>query len=566
MEAHSRKVRRAHEDVKPSPRASGMAPGRGPAADYDGHVATASGDRETDSGIPVKPVYRPSDMGAPPPDPGEFPYTRGVRADGYRRRPWTMRQYAGFSSADETNRRFRLLLERGQTGLSVAFDLPTQLGLDSDDRLSLGEVGRTGVAIDSLADMEALFAGIPLAEVSTSMTINAPAAVLLLLYELVAERGGVPPERLSGTVQNDVLKEYIARGNYIYPARPSMRLTVDTFRYCTERLPRWNTISISGYHIREAGSTAAQELAFTLANGIAYVDAAVDAGLEVDAFARRLSFFFNAHNHFFQEVAKFRAARMLWAHVMRDRFDARDERSMMLRFHAQTGGSTLTAQQPENNIVRVAIQALSAVCGGTQSLHTNGFDEALALPTEASATIALRTQHILAAEAGATDTADPLGGSWFIESLTEGLAAAARELIDEVDRRGGAVAAIEDGWVQEQIEAAAFAAHERMERGEDVVVGVNRFVSDPTGTGIELHRIDPASERAQVERVRAVRERRDARAAARALDGLRDAARSESESLLPPMREALAGYATVGEVCGILREEWGTYDAVRPRG
>jgi len=359
----------------------------------------------------TKPVYGPDDAPATRPPPGEFPFTRGVRPEGYRGRPWTMRQYAGFSSAEETNRRFRLLLERGQTWLSVAFDLPTQLGLDSDHPLALGEVGRTGVAIDSLADMERLLEGIPLADVSTSMTINAPGSLLLLLYELVGERQGVAAERLSGTIQNDILKEYIARGNYIFPARPSMRLTVDTFRYCTQRLPRWNTISISGYHIREAGSTAAQELAFTLANGIAYVQAAVDAGLEVDAFARRLSFFFNAHNNFFQEVAKFRAARALWAEIMRDRFGARDERSAMLRFHAQTGGSTLTAQQAENNIVRVAVQAFSAVCGGAQSLHTNGFDEALALPTERSATIALRTQQVLATEAGSTDTADPLAAS-----------------------------------------------------------------------------------------------------------------------------------------------------------
>ena len=357
-----------------------------------------------------------------------------MRPDGYRERPWTMRQYAGFSSAEDTNRRFRLLLDRGQTGLSVAFDLPTQLGLDSDDPLARGEVGRTGVAIDSIADMRALLEGIPLDSVSTSMTINAPAALLLLLYELVAEEQGVAAEALAGTIQNDVLKEYIARGNYIFPARPSMRLTVDTFRYCTERLPRFNTISISGYHIREAGSTAAQEIAFTLANGIAYVQAAVDAGLEVDAFARRLSFFFNAHNNFFQEVAKFRAARTVWAEVMRDRFGARDARSLMLRFHAQTGGSTLTAQQAENNIVRVAVQAFSAVCGSAQSLHTNAFDEALALPTERSATIALRTQQILAAEAGALDTADPLAGSYYVEALTDALAGQASELIGIVDQ------------------------------------------------------------------------------------------------------------------------------------
>src|SRR3954451_22408701 len=426
-------------------------------------MAPPDSERTTESGIPVRRYYTAAEAPPPAADPGEFPYTRGVRADGYRSRAWTMRQYAGFGSAEETNRRFHLLRERGQTGLSVAFDLPTQLGLDSDHELARGEVGRTGVAIDSLEDMRLLLAGIPLGEVSTSMTINAPASMLLLLYELVAAEQGVGPEALSGTVQNDILKEYIARGNYIFPARPSMRLTVDTFRYCTERLPRWNTISISGYHIREAGSTAAQELAFTLADGIAYVAAAVDAGLEVDAFARRLSFFFNAHNDFFQEVAKFRAARAVWAELMRERFGAQDERSLMLRFHAQTGGSTLTAQQPENNVVRVAVQALSAVCGGAQSLHTNAFDEALALPTERSATIALRTQQILATEAGGTSTADPLGGSYYIEALTTALAAEARALIGEIDRMGGSVAAVESGWVQEAIEQSAFEHHSRVQ-------------------------------------------------------------------------------------------------------
>src|SRR5690349_16773846 len=445
-------------------------------------MAPTDSERTTESGIPVRRYYTAAEAPPPAADPGEFPYTRGVRADGYRSRPWTMRQYAGFGSAEETNRRFHLLLERGQTGLSVAFDLPTQLGLDSDHELAQGEVGRAGVAIDSLVDMRLLLDGIPLGEVSTSMTINAPASLLLLLYELVAEEQGVAPAALSGTIQNDILKEYIARGNYIFPARPSMRLTVDTFRYCTERLPRWNTISISGYHIREAGSTAAQEIAFTLANGIAYVQAAVDAGLEVDAFARRLSFFFNAHNNFFQEVAKFRAARTVWAEVMRDRFGARDERSFMLRFHAQTGGSTLTAQQAENNIVRVAVQAFSAVCGSAQSLHTNSFDEALALPTEHSATIALRTQQILAAEAGALDTADPLAGSYYVEALTDAFAGQARELIRTVDELGGAVAAIEEGWVQDQIEQAAFAHHQRVQSGEQVIVGVNRYAAEREAT------------------------------------------------------------------------------------
>jgi methylmalonyl-CoA mutase, N-terminal domain len=511
----------------------------------------------------TKPVYGPEDAPAERPPPGEFPFTRGIRREGYRGRPWTMRQYAGFSSAEDTNRRFRLLLDRGQTGLSVAFDLPTQLGLDSDDPLALGEVGRTGVAIDSLADMRLLFEAIPLGEVSTSMTINAPASLLLLLYELVAEEQGVGPEALSGTIQNDILKEYIARGNYIFPARPSMRLTVDTFRYCTERLPRWNTISISGYHIREAGSTAAQELAFTLANGIAYVQAAVAAGLEVDAFARRLSFFFNAHNDFFAEVAKFRAARGLWAEIMRDRFGARDPRSQMLRFHAQTGGSTLTAQQAENNIVRVAVQALSAVCGGAQSLHTNGYDEALALPTERSATIALRTQQILATEAGATASADPLGGSYYIEALTDGLAAEGRELIEEVDRLGGAVAAVESGWVQESIEQSAFEFHRRVQVGEEVIVGVNRYQSGESEP-IELLRIEPDAEQRQVDRTRRVRADRDPGAWDAALAAVCDAAGSDV-NVLPPMREALRVGATVGEVCGVLRDAWGTHDAGRAR-
>src|SRR5437870_6464541 len=412
--------------------------------------------RETDSGIEVKPVYTADDALGDLEAPGEFPFTRGPYADMYRGRPWTIRQYAGFASAEETNRRFRYLLERGQTGLSVAFDLPTQLGYDSDDPRAVGEVGRTGVAIDSIADMELLFDGIPLAEVSTSMTINAPASLLLLLYEIVAEEQGVAGAELRGTVQNDILKEYIARGNYIFPPRPSMRITTDLFAYCAERLPRWNTISISGYHIREAGSTAVQEVAFTLANGIAYGRAAVEAGLSPDDFGERLSFFFNAHNHFFQEVAKFRAARRLWARIMKERFGATSPRACALRFHAQTGGSTLTAQQPENNVVRVAIQALSAACGGAQSLHTNGFDEALALPTERSARIALRTQQVLANEAGATDTADPLGGAYFIEALTDELEARALELIERIEELGGAVAAIEEGFVQSEIDGSAF--------------------------------------------------------------------------------------------------------------
>jgi methylmalonyl-CoA mutase N-terminal domain/subunit len=443
----------------------------------------------------------------------------------------------------------------------VAFDLPTQLGYDSDDERAVGEVGRTGVAIDSIADMELLFDGIPLGEVSTSMTINAPASLLLLLYELVAEEQGVSGERLRGTVQNDILKEYIARGNYIFPPRPSMRLTTDLFAYCAERLPSWNTISISGYHIREAGSTAVQELAFTLANGIAYCQAAVDAGLSPDKFGERLSFFFNAHNHFFQEVAKFRAARRLWARIMRERFGVENPKAQALRFHAQTGGSTLTAQQPENNVARVTVQALSAVCGGAQSIHTNAFDEALALPTERSARIALRTQQILAHEAGGTDTADPLGGSYFIEELTNELEQRARELIDRVDELGGAVAAIEQGFVQQEIEQAAFAYTQQVEAGERVIVGVNRY-AEAESESIELHRLDPEAERRQLERTAGVRAERNAEEAAAALERVGETARGEA-NLLPPMREALRARCTVGEICNVLREEFGMYDAQR---
>src|SRR5437660_888178 len=477
----------------------------------------------------------------------------------YRGRPWTIRQYAGFASAEETNQRFRYLLERGQTGLSVAFDLPTQLGYDSDDPRSVGEVGRTGVAIDSVADMELLFDRIPLGEVSTSMTINAPAALLLLLYELVAEEQGVTGDRLRGTVQNDILKEYIARGNYIFPPRPSMRITTDVFAYCAECIPNWNTISISGYHIREAGSTAAQELAFTLANGIAYCEAAVEGGLSPDEFGELLSFFINAHNHFFQEVAKFRAARRLWARIMKERFGVTNPKAQALRFHAQTGGSTLTAQQPENNVVRVAVQALSAVCGGAQSLHTNGFDEALALPTERSVQIALRTQQILAAEAGATDTADPLGGAYFIEALTDELEQRAWELIERVDEAGGAVAAIEQGLVQREIDEAAYRYTAQVESGERVIVGVNAFV-EPEAEPIELHRLDPESERRQVERTARVRAERNADEAAAALAEVRRVAHGDG-NLLHPMREALRAHCTIGEICGVLREEFGMYDA-----
>jgi methylmalonyl-CoA mutase N-terminal domain/subunit len=517
--------------------------------------------RENESGIEIKPVYTAEEAPTKLELPGEYPYTRGPYPDMYRGRPWTMRQYAGFASAEESNARYRYLLERGQTGLSIAFDLPTQLGYDSDDPHALGEVGRTGVAIDSIADMEILLGGIPLDEVSTSMTINAPAALLLLLYELVAEEQGVASTALRGTVQNDILKEYIARGNYIFPPRPSIRLTTDLFAYCAEHVPSWNTISISGYHIREAGSTAVQELAFTIANGIAYCAAAVDAGQSPDEFGARLSFFFNAHNDFFQEVAKFRAARRVWARVMRERFGATNSKALALRFHAQTGGSTLTAQQPEGNIVRVAIQALSAVAGGAQSLHTNSFDEALALPTERAATIALRTQQILQNEAGATATVDPLGGSYYIESLTDELETRAWELIERIDELGGAVAAVEQGFVQGEIENAAFKWQQEVESGERVIVGVNKYTVQ-SEESIELQGIDPAAEKRQLERTAGVRAERNAEEAAAALARVREAARG-TENMLPVLREALRTRGTVGEICGVLREEWGEYDRER---
>jgi methylmalonyl-CoA mutase N-terminal domain/subunit len=524
-------------------------------------VATTDDRRETDSGIEVKPFATPVDApGLGVERPGEFPFTRGPYRTMYRGRPWTIRQYAGFGSAEETNERFRYLLELGQAGLSVAFDLPTQLGLDSDDPRARGEVGRTGVAIDSIEDMRVVFDGIPLERVSTSMTINAPAALLLLLYELTAEEQGVGGDQLRGTVQNDILKEYVARGNYIFPPRPSMRITTDLFTYCAERLPHFNTISVSGYHIREAGSTAVQELAFTVANGIAYCQAAVDAGLSPDDFGERVSFFFNAHNDFLQEVAKFRAARRLWAKVMRDRFGAMNPKAMALRFHAQTGGSTLTAQQPENNIVRVAIQALSAVCGGAQSLHTNSFDEALALPTEHAARIALRTQQVLQHEMGLALTADPLGGSYFIESLTTELERAAWALIERVDELGGAVAAIEQRFVQQEIEDSAYADALAVEDGKRVVVGVNDYADEDAEAKVELQRIDPEIERRQLERTARVRAARDGAAADRALAEVRGVAGSTG-NLLVPMRQALRARCTVGEICGVLRDVFGTYDA-----
>jgi methylmalonyl-CoA mutase N-terminal domain/subunit len=515
--------------------------------------------RFTDSGIEVKNAYGEEDvapglegrLGAP----GEYPFTRGIHPDMYRGRRWTMRQYAGYASAKETNARFHYLIEHGSTGLSMAFDLPTQLGRDSDDPLCAGEVGRTGVAIDSIDDMRRVFDGIPLDKVSTSMTINAPAAVLLLLYELVGAEQGVAAEQLRGTTQNDILKEYIARGNFIYPPKPAMRLTTDLFAYCRERVPRWNTISISGYHMREKGCSAVQEVGFTLANAIAYVQAAIDTGLEVDQFAPRLAFFFNGHNNVFQEVAKFRAVRRMWARIMRERFGAQDESSVKLRFHTQTGGVTLAAQQPENNIVRVALQGFAAVCGGTQSLHTNGFDEALALPTERSARIALRTQQILAHECGAADTADPFAGSYFVESLTDEIEAGAQTLIDKVDEMGGSVSCIP--FIRAEVEESAWGYEQRYEQKQDIVVGVNEYVTDEVDE-VEILRVDPEAERQQLERLRAFKEDRDRDAVRARLDDLGSACRA-GENLLPPMRAALEVRATLGEVCGVMREEFGEY-------
>jgi methylmalonyl-CoA mutase, N-terminal domain len=513
--------------------------------------------RFTDSGIEVETIYGPDDL---PEDldlgaPGDFPFTRGIHAEMYRKRPWTIRQYAGYATAKESNERYKYLLAHGGTGLSMAFDLPTQLGLDSDDPRCLGEVGRTGVAIDSIDDMRTAFDGIPLAEVSTSMTINAPASVLLLLYELVAEEQGVPSEKLRGTVQNDILKEYIARGNFIYPPAPSMRLTTDLFAYCRENIPKWNTVSISGYHFREKGASAVQEVAFTLASGMAYVQAALDAGLKVDDFAPRLAFFFNGHNNVFQEVAKFRAARNMWAHAMKERFGAQDPKSMMLRFHTQTGGVTLTAQQPHNNIVRVALQAFAAVCGGTQSLHTNGFDEALALPTERAARIALRTQQIVAHESGAADTVDPFAGSYYVESLTAEIERRAWALIEKVDELGGSVNAIT--FIKNEIEESAFGYHERYRTEQDVVVGVNRYVEDDAEVD-EILSVDPETERGQIERLKQFKADRDQELADRRLEELRDAARGR-DNLLPPLRAALKDRCSVGEVCGALRDVFGEY-------
>ena len=520
---------------------------------------------ETSSGIPVERLYTPLDVqGIPYAEdlgfPGAYPFTRGVQPTMYRSRFWTMRQYAGFGDARETNRRLRYLLEHGQTGLSVAFDLPTQMGYDSDHALAQGEVGRVGVAIDSIDDMQALLAALPLDRVSTSMTINATAAILLALYAAVARRRGIPLDRLSGTIQNDVLKEYIARGTFIHPPQASLRIATDIFAWCRGEMPRWNAISVSGYHIREAGSTAVQEVAFTFANGLAYLEAARAAGLDVEEIAGQISFFFNAHNNLLEEVAKFRAARRLWARLMRERFGATRERALLLRFHAQTGGSTLTAQQPENNIARVALQALAAVLGGAQSLHTNGMDEALSLPTEKAATIALRTQQILALESGVADTVDPLGGAYAVEALTDAIEAGARAYLEAIDRQGGTVRAIEAGFQQREIQEAAYRVQQEMEKGERIVVGVNRH-GEAAGPAIPLQRIDPGLEEAQRARVVTLRAQRDAAAAGRALDAVETAARG-SDNLMPVILAAVEARATLGEIADRLRAAFGAY---RPR-
>ncbi len=516
---------------------------------------------EISSNIPLPRLLVPAD---PDPDyaeklgfPGEYPYTRGVQPTMYRGRFWTMRQYAGYASAQESNRRYRYLLEHGQTGLSVAFDLPTQIGYDADDPMALGEVGKVGVSISSLEDMAALFQEIPLGEVSTSMTINAPAAILLAMYIAVARRQGVEARRLRGTIQNDILKEYIARGTYIFPPAPSMRLITDVFSYCQREVPHWNTISISGYHIREAGSTAVQEVAFTLANGIAYVEAAIRTGQDVDSFASQLSFFFNAHNDLLEEVAKYRAARRLWAQIMRDRFNAKDPRSTMLRFHTQTAGSTLTAQQPENNVVRVTLQALAAVLGGTQSLHTNSMDEALWLPTEKAVRVALRTQQVIAYESGVADSVDPLAGSYLIEYLTDEIEQRAREYIARIDEMGGALAAIEQGFMQAEIQEAAYRYQQQVERGEQVVVGVNAFQVDER-VELERLRVDPAIELAQHASLAALRQCRDQARVQELLARLAEAARG-TENLMPLFITCVEDGVTLGEICNVLRALWGEY-------
>ncbi|MFV9510761.1 acyl-CoA mutase large subunit family protein [Tepidibacillus sp. LV47] len=516
---------------------------------------------ETSSKIPIERLYLPEQLTESYIEklgfPGEYPYTRGIQPTMYRGRLWTMRQYAGFSTAEESNQRYKYLLQQGQTGLSVAFDLPTQIGYDSDDPHATGEVGKVGVAIDSLKDMEILFQDIPLDKVSTSMTINAPAAILLAMYIAVAEKQGVSPKVLSGTIQNDILKEYIARGTYIFPPKPSMRLITDIFQYCATELPKWNTISISGYHIREAGSTAVQEVAFTLANAIAYVESAIQAGLQVDDFAPRLAFFFNAHNQFFEEIAKFRAARRIWAKIMKERFHAQNPKSIQLRFHTQTAGSTLTAQQPDNNIVRVALQALAAVLGGTQSLHTNSRDEALALPTELSARIALRTQQIIAYETGVTDTVDPLGGSYYIEALTDSIEKEVWTYLEKIDELGGAVAAIEQGYIQREIHKAAYDYQRDIEAGKQTIVGLNAFkVEDDVKP--EIYRVDPKVGERQAQKLKELRETRDNASVNQRLLELSQAAKTD-ENLMPYILNAVKAYATLGEITNVLREVFGEY-------
>jgi methylmalonyl-CoA mutase N-terminal domain/subunit len=515
----------------------------------------------TSSGFPVEPTYGPWDVAESARDraemPGEYPYTRGIYPSMYRSRLWTMRQYAGFSTAAESNRRYRYLLEQGQTGLSVAFDLPTQIGYDSDHPMAAGEVGKVGVAIDTLDDMEALLDGIPLDQVSISMTINATASTLLAMVLAVARRQGVAWEQLSGTIQNDILKEYIARGTYRYPPRPSMRLITDIFAFCGEKVPKWNTISISGYHIREAGATAVQEVAFTLANGREYVRAALAAGLAIDDFAPRLSFFFNAHNNFLEEVAKFRAARRMWARMMREEFGAQDPRSWLLRFHTQTAGSALTAQQPENNVVRVAVQAMAAVAGGTQSLHTNAMDEAFSLPTEGAARVALRTQQVIGHESGLADVVDPLGGAWVVEAWTDRIEADARAYLERIEAMGGALAAVERGFQQREIHEAAYRTQRAIEAGEQVVVGVNRFRLEQE-TAIPTFRVEPAVERGQVERLQVARARRDGARVADRLAVLQEAARGR-DNLMPPIVEAVEGGGTLGEIAGALAEVFGEH-------
>jgi len=490
--------------------------------------------------------------------PGEFPFTRGVQPTMYRGRLWTMRQYAGFGTAEESNRRYKFLLGQGQTGLSIAFDLPTQIGYDSDDPHSEGEVGKVGVAIDTLRDMEILFDGIPLDKVSTSMTINAPAAILLAMYLAVAEKQGVRFDQLDGTIQNDILKEYIARGTYIFPPKPSLRLITNIFEFCAREVPKWNTISISGYHIREAGATAVQEVAFTLADGIEYVKAALNAGMDVDSFADRLSFFFNAHNDLLEEVAKFRAARRIWAKIMRDKFHAQNPKSQMLRFHTQTAGSTLTAQQPDNNIVRVAIQTLAAVLGGTQSLHTNSRDEALALPSEDSVRIALRTQQIVAYESGVTNSVDPLGGSYLIENLTDRIESAVWQYLDKIEAIGGMIPAIENGFVQKEIQDAAYRYQKEIEINERIIVGVNKFITNEE-TPKNLLKVDPELQRIQIQKTNAVKKQRNNQAVSEKLELLRETARRPEQNLMPPILAAVREYATLGEICGILRQEFGEY-------